>query len=85
MWQKRSLRLPLSCVHLITASLNASENTLRPELPPKFSLSTGSALALLLAALLAARAGYIDYAWEAAPISPAFADGHRSGERSGEA
>ncbi len=51
---------------------------MRPELPPKFSLSTGSALALLLAALIATRAGYIEYAWEAAPISPAFADGHRS-------
>ncbi len=38
---------------------------------------------LLLAALFAARAGFIDYAWEAARISPAFADGHRGSEHSG--
>ncbi len=55
---------------------------MRPELPPKFLLSTGIVFALMLAALIAARTGYVSYVWEAAPISPAFADGHKSSSRS---
>ena len=51
-------------------------------MPRKFSLPAVAVLALLLSVLVGARAGYLNLVWDAASISPAFADGHKSGSRS---
>ena len=81
MWQERPAVCHFAARIHEPDSLNASETTLRPELPPRFSLITALTLALLLPALISARAGYFRFALEAVSISPALADGrgHSSG------